>query len=83
MQLPSKMSPSKLFKFKHDPQSSSSKKSKFKSKEPSDNISYDFAAKLLSNLNLLRRDKQFCDVEVKLGNKVFHVSYTNIWFFDL
>ncbi|XP_066253061.1 actin-binding protein IPP [Euwallacea similis] len=66
------MAPSKLFKFKHEAQNPNGKKSKFKSSQPADNISYDFASKLLGNLNLLRRDKKFCDVEIKLGNKVFN-----------
>ncbi|XP_030767544.1 actin-binding protein IPP isoform X2 [Sitophilus oryzae] len=65
------MAPSKPLKLKNEIPSNN-KKNKFLSIE-SDDISYSFAARLLGNLNLLRRDKLFCDIDIKIGNEVFSV----------
>ncbi|KAF7280404.1 hypothetical protein GWI33_006096 [Rhynchophorus ferrugineus] len=67
------MAPSKFLKLRNESQGGINKKPKFLSNESSDNICYDFAVKLLNNLSLLRQDKRFCDVDIKIGNKIFSV----------
>lgn len=67
------MAPSKFLKLRTEFQGVINKKPKFLSNESSDNICYDFTVKLLNNLNLLRRDKRFCDVDIKIGSKIFSV----------
>ncbi|XP_060530091.1 actin-binding protein IPP [Cylas formicarius] len=66
------MPPSKLSKYlKDEPQNPNIKKSKFISDQPGENICYDFTTKLISNLNLLRRENRFCDIDIKIGTKIF------------